>query len=150
MKRHKSIVSLSREHHFGLLFCWKIRQGLNKKVPAERMQPYIKYFWGNHLLQHFEEEEKLLFVALQDSLVEQAISEHKNIRQLMEAVTGTKPVQPEQLSVLADTLENHIRFEDRVLFPHMEKELPESTLIALEQQLHPTEEKDAYPDEFWV
>lgn len=153
MKRHESIVTLSRQHHFGLLFCWKIRQGIKKEVPADRIQPYIKYFWENHLQKHFEEEETLLFILMQDSLVEEAIAEHKHIRQLMRAFFTTETVDPTQLNILADTLDNHIRFEERILFPHMEEKLPEEKLTELGsrlQELHPIREKDDYPDEFWV
>lgn len=153
MKRHESIVTLSREHHFGLLFCWKIRQGVKKQVPAERIQPYIKYFWENHLQKHFEEEETLLFILMQDSLVEEAIAEHKHIRQLMRAFFTTETVDPTQLNILADTLDNHIRFEERILFPHMEEKLSEEKLAELGSrlhELHPIREKDDYPDEFWV
>jgi len=153
MKRHNSIVILSREHHFGLLFCWKIRQGVSKQVAAERIQPYVEYFWASHLRKHFEEEETLLFTLFQGSLVEQAISEHLHIKQLIESIICAKPTYPEQLIVLADTLDNHIRFEERTLFPYMEREIPANKLMALGnqlQQLHQNPDKDDYSDEFWA
>lgn len=153
MKRHDSIIPLSREHHFGLLFCWKIRQGIKMQIPAERIQPYIEYFWDNHLRRHFDEEETLLFTLLQGSLVEQAISEHLHIKQLIESIICAKPAHHEKINVLADTLDNHIRFEERTLFPHMERELPTDKLMALGnqlQQLHQTPDKDDYSDEFWA
>lgn len=34
MKRNENIVLLSRDHHFGLLCAWKIRQGLKKKLKS--------------------------------------------------------------------------------------------------------------------
>lgn len=153
MKRHESIIILSREHHFGLLFCWKIRQGIKKQVPVERIQPYIKYFWDNHLQKHFADEETLLFILMQDSLVDEAIAEHKHIKQLIEAAITSKSADANQLNILADTLDNHIRFEERILFPHMEKELEEDKLAELGNrltQLHPVREKDDYGDEFWA
>lgn len=153
MKRHESIVALSREHHFGLLFCWKVRQGLKMHVPSERIQPYVKYFWDNHLQGHFKVEETLLFPLLRDNLVEQAISEHEHIRQLVKTVITVEPVKPDQLLTLADILDDHVRFEERTLFPYLEKELPENKLSELGMRLqvsHQTREKDDYPDEFWV
>jgi hemerythrin-like domain-containing protein len=153
MKRHESIVALSREHHFGLLFCWKIRQGIKKQVLTERMRPYVQYFWGTHLQQHFEEEQTLLFATLKDSLCEQAISEHKHIRQLVEAIAQAETVQVSELNLLADALDNHIRFEERTLFPHLEKQLSDAKLTDLGkrlQQSHQVPEKDDYPDEFWA
>lgn len=153
MKRHDNIVALSRDHHFGLLFCWKIRQGIKKQVPAERMQPYVRYFWDNHLQQHFKEEEEILFASLQDSLCDKAIAEHANIRQLFDTINSIIPVLPEKLSLLADTLDDHIRFEERTLFPHIEKELPQETLAEIGRRLdglHEGQPKDNYPDEFWI
>lgn len=153
MKRHESIVTLSREHHLGLLFCWKIRQGIKKQIPTERMQPYIRYFWNNHLKRHFEEEETLLFCLLEDSLMEEAIRQHEQIRKLIVVTIAIEQTDAGQLHILADVLDNHIRFEERVLFPHMEESLSEEKLAKLGsvlQQLHPIREKDEYSDEFWT
>ncbi|MBN8880630.1 MAG: hemerythrin domain-containing protein [Sphingobacteriales bacterium] len=153
MRRHESIVALSRDHHFGLLFCWKIRQGIKKQVPAERIKPYVQYFWNNHLQQHFKEEETLLFTALQDNLVTQAISEHEQIKKLVEAITSTGSFQPDQFRSLADALDKHIRFEERILFPYIEETLSAEKLTQLGerlQQIHQTGEMDNYPDEFWI
>lgn len=153
MKRHDSIVALSREHHFGLLFCWKIRQGTKKQVSAARMRPYIKYFWQQHLEQHFAEEENLLFSLVNDDLTEQAIIEHKHIKQLVEAIVHAADVSSDELNTLANTVDDHIRFEERKLFPHIEQQLSDKELAELGlrlQQLHATPEKDDYVDEFWL
>lgn len=150
MKRHESIVILSREHHFGLLFCWKLRQGIKKDIPAERMQPYVSYFWKEHLQSHFEEEEIILFANVQDDLVKQAMAEHLQISQAIKSITESQNVSVESLRQLADMLDNHIRFEERVLFPHLEQTLTANQLSELGKQLSPTVEKDDYADEFWV
>lgn len=153
MKRHESILALSREHHFGLLFCWKLRQGIKKQVPAERMRPYVKYFWHHHLREHFAEEETLLFSLLHDNLTEQAMLEHKHLKQLAEDIIQAAAVTQDDLNTLANTLDDHIRFEERKLFPHMEEKLPEEELTELGlrlQRLHAIPEKDDYADEFWT
>lgn len=152
MKRHESIAILSREHHFGLLFGWKIRQGIKKQVPPERILPYIKYFWENHLLLHFRGEETILFASLKNELVDQARFEHNQIEQLVAQLMIRKTVQPEQLNMLTVLLDHHIRFEERILFPYLEKELPEEKLVTIGmelQQLDHGRPKDAFPDEFW-
>ena len=117
------------------------------------MQPYVKYFWDNHLLQHFQDEETLLTSVLQDDLVRQMVSEHRSIRQLVTAVTEVAAPALEQIGNLADGLDAHIRFEERVLFPHIEQTLTEDQLAELGvrlTQVHPISQKDNYPDEFWV
>lgn len=155
MKRHESIAALSREHHFGLLFCWKIRQGIKKMTLPERMRPYVQYFLDNHLKPHFEEEENLLFSVLpNDDLVEQAKAEHLHILSLAFAISDKEHLTTtDQFNILADAIDNHIRFEERILFPHFEKELTDDALATLGkqlQQLHQETKKDDYPDEFWL
>ena len=152
MKRHESIAAISREHHFGLLFCWKIRQGLKKQVQTQRIFAYVKHFWDNHLQDHFKAEEELLFPALQDKLSDQAIAEHRQIRQLIEAMSGARPAQPQELTLLAGSVDKHIRFEERVLFPHIETELQGEALTEIGNRIHSLHHnpgEDNYSDEFW-
>lgn len=62
IKRHQAIISFSKDHHFGLLLVWKIRQVLEKAVNAERISKYVVYFFKEDLEKHFKDEELLLFV----------------------------------------------------------------------------------------
>lgn len=64
IKRHQAIVSFSKDHHFGLLLVWKIRQGLKNAVNAERISSYLLYFFKEDLEKHFKEEEEFLFSKL--------------------------------------------------------------------------------------
>ena len=41
LKRNPNLVPLSREHHFGLLFAWKLKQGLAKNTSLETMRDYV-------------------------------------------------------------------------------------------------------------
>ena len=43
IKRHQALVSFSKDHHFGLLLVWKIKQGLNNAVFLELISNYILY-----------------------------------------------------------------------------------------------------------
>lgn len=152
MKRDENNLTLSRDHHIALLFCWKIRQGLKKQVPADRIRPYVQYFWDNHLDRHFLEEETVLFAGLHDALCEQAIAEHAVIRKLTEEACAAD-ITIAGLHLLADSIDNHIRFEERTLFPHLEQLLQGSPIIAIGErlrQMHETHLPDLYPDEFWV
>jgi hemerythrin-like domain-containing protein len=152
IRRSKHIVTLSREHHTGLLFCWKIRQGLKKKVDTARMQKYVAYFWQYHLHQHFQEEEIHLFAKVQDELCTKALKQHQNIRDLIQQVASSSPSE-ELLRQLADTVDAHIRFEERELFPHLENKLDEQELIrigAALEQTHANPATDDFADEFWA
>ena len=61
IKRNQHIVQLSKDHHFTLLFCWKIRQGIKMQIESERQKNYIRYFFKEHMEPNFQNEEKLLF-----------------------------------------------------------------------------------------
>ncbi len=62
------------------------------------------------------------------------------------------PNQAEQLEKLADLVDDHVRYEERELFPHIEKTLKPAQLEAIGEQLnkHPSILLDEYEDEFWV
>lgn len=153
IKRNKHIVQLSRDHHFGLLFCWKIRQGLQKGVALERIRAYINYFWQQHLVQHFEEEENLLFGKISEDVVRQPKDEHQIIRLLITDINGCGKEDVSLYKQLVSLMDQHIRFEERVMFPYIEEHLSESQLQEIAgvlTQNHKESFKDEFSDEFWT
>ncbi|WP_152268947.1 hemerythrin domain-containing protein [Agriterribacter humi] len=153
IRRSESIMKLSREHHFSLLFCWKIREGLKKRTAPKRMVQYAQYFWSNHIQPHFLEEEEILFAPLQDEMVLKAMEEHAAIREGIEALTVLPPENiTDELTKLADQLDKHVRYEERQLFPHLENVLSDAQLESIGAQLNALPSaalKDDYQDEFW-
>lgn len=154
LKRNENIQPLSREHHYGLLFCWKIRNGLNHGIAAERMIKYLDYFWKGHLHTHFEEEEKLLFNKVDHMFPEQGKDEHVELEQIITSLLNHTSVnEREDLAKLIDLLKSHIRFEERVLFPFLEKNLTDLQLAEIGAGLQKNKEDefaDNYGDEFWI
>ena len=122
IKRSPEIAALSRDHHHTLLLSWKIRQGTKRNVETGRIAAYALHFYDTHIKEHFLEEEVLLFSKLpeNDELRTRAINEHHQLRALFGSLTGI-PVEYEQLLQLGDKLDQHVRFEERTLFPHIEK-----------------------------
>lgn len=155
IKRNSQLLPVSREHHFGLLFCWKIRQGIIKSVAVERMLHYVRFFFEGHLDAHFEEEERLLFIDKADALVQSAINQHTALRGQIQGLllSDAGTVSREQLSRLTDDLDEHIRFEERILFPHLEQALAPGHLNWIGDRLHDHDRHrfiDTYPDVFWL
>ncbi len=151
MKRNEHIKPLSRDHHFGLLFCWKIRQGLKYKINSERIGQYALYFWDQDLHRHFRAEEAILFIERNDSYCQRAINEHREIEQLLKNIRTT-PAEANLLELLATKVDDHIRFEERELFPHLENSLtPEQLTIigSALRELHSSRNTENYSDEFW-
>lgn len=152
VKRSPYIVKLSRDHHAGLLFSWKIRQRKKFSVDNERVKKYVAYFSKEHLAPHFNEEEAILFAPVStDELVQRALRDHRNIQRLsseIEEASGN--ALDALLDQIANTVDDHIRFEERTLFPHLEQVLTEAQLKSISDKLGHEPEKDTYSDEFWI
>ncbi len=137
---------LSREHHHGLVLCWKIRQGFAKGVSGERMKAYTDWFYTNHLVSHFEMEEKHVFPVLgaDHKLIRQALEDHRLLTRLF-----SEPAKGEFLKQIEVELEKHIRFEERTLFNEIEKAATPAQLTFI-REIH-TEGKfvDNLSDPFW-
>ncbi len=150
MQRHSSIIPLSRDHHTGLLCCWKLRQGIRKSIQTERLAAYLLYFWNTHLIKHFREEEALLFNNIDDPLCSQAVGQHEELKILASKIKSTAIT--EEIAQFADLLEHHIRFEERVVFPHLENSFTQEKLAGICKQLEDLHDRpvpDEFPDEFW-
>lgn len=154
LKRHPALVPLSKDHHFGLLLCWKIRTGIAKEIAPERISAYVQYFFDHHLLQHFREEENYVFSLLdaQDEKRKKAEKQHRTLKLLRERVESEPDQLHSLLTLIEKELETHIRFEERELFPYMQEKLSDDQLAVLEQQLDeihaPVAEQ--WDDAFWT
>ncbi len=147
LKRDKALQPVSHDHHQGLLLCWKIRKGISKNVAPERMKNYTDWFFKTHLIPHFELEESLLFPILGNDheLIKKALAEHRRLKRLFEAEINLI----ENLSLIEEELEQHIRFEERILFQEIQN-LGTAAELDLVAQNH-TNEKflENTEDEFW-
>ena len=156
IKRSKELAPLSREHHDGLLYAWKIKQGLKNGTSIETLCNYTRWFWINHLNLHFTNEEKVLvkFLTADNSLVSQMFREHAQIRDLISSLD--KEPDSSSLQSLAGFIDDHIRFEERKLFPYAEKVLTPEQLTEIYNHLphDPTCDTDpiasGWKDEFWM
>lgn len=154
MKRNKNLIELSRDHHQGLLLGWKIKQGFKKDIPVNEITEYAIYFANEALFTHFDEEENqiLIFLKEDDALRRRTIVEHAEIREIIRLIANPETATRTLLLELAEKLEAHIRFEERELFPYIEKILPEQQLEEIGRLIaevhHPYIE--SYPNVFWT
>lgn len=152
IKRNPAIVRFSREHHYGLLLVWKIRQGLRLAVAPERIGQYVAYAFGYELEPHFQAEETLLFSRLPDDneLGIQAAEEHRLLRSQV-AQLHEQPADEPLLRAFAQALENHIRFEERTLFNYLQDHLTAEILSAIEAAHPPLDHAacELWADRFW-
>ncbi len=148
LKRHKSLQPLSREHHHNLLLSWKIRTGISKQVSIERIRAYANWFYTNHIISHFEVEERYVFPVLGNTheLVKRALAEHRRIKRLFTEAPNTLVT----LNKIEEEIENHVRFEERILFPEIQRVATEAQMASIEK-IHNTDVvfEDNITDEFW-
>jgi len=151
IKRHKAIVSFSKDHHFGLLLVWKIRQGLDRTVSPERISKYVLYFFKEDLAKHFRDEEEMLFnqLSADDPMRRRAESEHANLYKLVKELEQNAS-DSELLKQFSEKLDEHIRFEEREFFNYLQSS-PNIQLEEVSERDTDNSRKidDAWDDCFW-
>ena len=119
MKRHTLLVPLSQDHHHSLALCVRILRD-----PAADHRADILAHQAD-LLAHFAAEEALLapwWAKLDAAAMQQRFQQdHANLRALLaDPAFGNEDWQRR----FAETLREHARFEERELFPALERLLP--------------------------
>ncbi|NMM50818.1 hemerythrin domain-containing protein [Marinigracilibium pacificum] len=147
LKRHISLQPVSREHHFGLLLCWKIRTGLKNDISPERIKKYVDWFYQNHLVPHFSFEENFVFPILgnKHTLIKKALEDHKIITEMVSQDNDLDLLLPR----LERTIERHIRFEERILFNKIQDIATDEQLEEIESHHHEEAFQDNVDDVFW-
>jgi iron-sulfur cluster repair protein YtfE (RIC family) len=147
IKRSEFLKPLSREHHHGLLFCWKIRAGIKKNVEVSRIKKYADWFYENYLIPHFEVEEKYVFPILgnENEFIKKAVSEHRSLKRLFESTTEFQ----KNIGLISEELIDHIRFEERILFGEIQKIATAEQLLSIEFNHSDEKFVDNLTDPFW-
>jgi iron-sulfur cluster repair protein YtfE (RIC family) len=125
MKRHKSIIALSHDHHHGLMLAQLIKKDAPeyKGLPTDLIGKvsHVKESWEKELKLHFDNEENILFPFVKgkneeiDVLIDEILEEHNLIESLIKKLDSHSDVES-TLDQLGKTLESHIRKEERELF----------------------------------
>ena len=133
MKRHESLVPLSRDHHFGLIMAQQLILGraTNPRAdwPTDRAQqvPRLIKFFESDLRPHFEIEEAHVFPAADRSVadggrqVRALLADHDAMRAMIRGLEAD-PVSElaERLPAFGHLLKAHIHKEERQLFELMQ------------------------------
>lgn len=148
MKRAAELRTLSDDHHRGLVQARRLRKvatGEGVGPLEETIRTFLE-FWQRETSGHFRREEEVLLPILarygQDVLsqgpVVEMLAQHARIRglvmQLSDDYAG-RVVRPETLREIRELLENHIRLEEREVFPMIEEALTEAALKEIASRL---------------
>jgi hypothetical protein len=124
MKRDARLHSLSADHHHALVIARDLERAADAGVAAA-----LRARFDRDLAPHFALEERLLLPALRaaglDALTERTLGEHRALREHLEAAEGG---DLGRLRAFAALLTEHVRFEERELFPACEESVPAAVL----------------------
>jgi hemerythrin-like domain-containing protein len=143
MKRHEALIPLSREHHDGLI----LARLLQKDAPAYKGLPtddegkpaYAIEVFNKILKQHFATEEVILAAIKNthpeiDRLFEEITIEHKQLTTAFRNLHQSSNLH-DALDMLGINLEQHIRKEERVLFPLIQEHCDEASMQKFKEHL---------------
>ena len=139
MKRDQNLYPLSHQHHNGLMAVLLLEKGVTKNADLKIMNDFILDCWESELENHFIAEEKnldpsLLQLPQLNDLYSRMIREHELIRNIIDAIKQ-KQESKELIVSFHTLLENHIRFEERTLFPFIQEHATEVSLSLLGKQI---------------
>jgi len=146
MKRHKSLIALSQDHHRGLLLAMLIKKDApNYNGLPNDIEGKVKYTinaWETELKQHFINEEEILFPFVADRddnldiMIDEILIEHEEIEYKVNQLKDTD--EPEEiLNDLGYLLEQHIRKEERELFELIQNAFSDNELKELVDKIEP-------------
>ena len=144
LKRHETLKPLSRHHMIALHLALKLsRAGTDKsRLTVEEIKQELQEFWNPNGQEHFREEEEILLTAFAQHAsidrdeIKEMLLEHVEIRALIDTILKMDEIDITVMHKLGALLEMHVRKEERVIFPMIEKALPEDVLKELAPYLH--------------
>jgi hemerythrin-like domain-containing protein len=134
MKRDEALALLSRDHHQALYQALQLKRA--DGASAARALGGMVEFFDSHGALHFRVEEELLLPWFvrdgdadpQDPAITRVLTDHVWIRARIAALRESRAPAPEELHELGERLDDHVRHEERVLFPAIERALSSEQL----------------------
>lgn len=124
MQRAESLQPLSRQHKSALMTCLLVRKGISKQAPVAVIADFLWQSWNTDIRPHFEEEEQKLLPALSRHAEGKAMAvtierDHELLRNAFIRLQQLG-LTHSLLGAIADQLEQHVRYEERIVFQRMQ------------------------------
>jgi hypothetical protein len=135
MKRSPALAPLSHDHHQALAVAQTLKRA-TADTAGDARGAFVAY-WDEHGRGHFRLEEEILLPAYahhgdpHHPLVARALCDHIAIRARADALAEDEAPDPAALHELGSVLADHVRLEERELFPLIEASLPAARLAAV-------------------
>jgi hemerythrin-like domain-containing protein len=134
MKRHAALQPLSRDHHVALVAAQRLRRAT--EATAGDARQHFLTFWAEHGARHFRVEEDVLLPLFArhgdpgDERIARMLVDHVRIRAKVLALDSGE-VDVGLLHALGEELAQHVRLEEREVFPLIEATLSETVAAEL-------------------
>lgn len=144
MKRSEALKPLSREHHHALFVAKEVRDA--DESGAESARTALLGFWRDEGALHFRIEEEVLLPGSglagpdRDEEVARMLADHLEIRRRFVRIESGG-IDLDELKDLAGFLRDHVRFEERELFPRIEREMAADELTVLAAAIEEAEDE---------
>lgn len=136
LRRREELHALSEDHHNALVIALRCRRLAARQLELDKAE-----FWASVLdfvrlqvMPHFEVEEDCLLPALRDlgetAMADRIAHEHAVLRGLI----SDAPPSNEDLGRLGQLLDDHIRYEERVVFEEVQDRLPPDVLAEIRRR----------------
>jgi iron-sulfur cluster repair protein YtfE (RIC family) len=138
LKRSPELAVLSREHHIALELALRLRRA--GAEPTDALLADAVAFWHRESIEHFRLEEDVVLPCLADHAgaadphIQRVRGDHAALRARFERLEAGEKGAP-ALTELGKLLADHVRFEERVLFPRVESLLDPEELARVGQRL---------------
>ena len=143
MKRSPELTPLSHDHHQALFVALQLKRAEDPS-PADLFISFL----ADDGEEHFRMEESILLPAwfaggrADDAMAERVLSDHLELRAAAQRLRdGERSV--DDLHSIGELLEQHVRFEERLLFPRIESDLDAESIAALGARLAAAESRPA-------
>ncbi len=144
LTRHEALAPFSRDHYIGLVRAHHLIKSADADAVARRkaIAEFIDGF-DHEIADHFDDEERLLIDLLDAAHRKRLIAEHRTLRELADQARQLRhqvDPDPERVRQIGQAFDDHIRWEERELFQHIQSTLSEAQLRVLQGHTAPIEQ----------
>jgi len=146
-KRDESLQPLSRDHYAGLVQAEHLRKSGAQEVDAAARRQTLAEFldaWQREISEHFDDEERLLETLMTQAEIEELHRQHRTLRKMAKQASDEQAKDapdPDWCRSLGETLRDHIRWEERELFPAIQERATPDQLELLAEHTGPIEQR---------
>lgn len=155
MKRDVNLQPLSRHHHDALMACLMIEKGVRKNADLKVLQDFTRQVWEKDISTHFMLEENYLVPNLRqhqfpEYILQSLLRDHELLRVLSARLLNGGATYKGFLA-FSSALEQHVRFEERLVFEKAQEMLPENDLRQMVSHFPESKASvcKSYPVKFW-